>query len=246
MPRRLAGLLPLLAALAGAAAWAGPAPAREGGSRPVGPAEMESLRAYGRALGEAWMRESLGLGLEDLELEWDPLSESFRSRRELRSRAQALAGRGEAGPGAAFGPGRRLGLRLAPSGGFGRLARGLKALPFGLELKNFLPLPGASELETRLKVPLSEMDEWQAGASLPLQVFRPGDASLWRSLGLGQRLALRSQLRSRGPWHALETGFETDWNAGLLGPWNLDYAWRLRYGMGERESVQWLRLSKEF
>jgi hypothetical protein len=214
------------------------------------------LRNYGREVGESWLKDTLGVDLESLQIVWDPETESFVTAGDLAQRSPApgsAASRGQgAGPGQGTGSGgvggfRGISLRLTQTEDFMRLTEGMRDVPFGLELRGSVPLVDSlAAMDARLKVPLSPNDEWRAEASLPVELMGMTSSAWWRSLGLGRSLAIRSDISSRLGLNQLEAGMGTAWNPGLIGVWNLDYAWYVRYGQGSDETVQWLKLSKGF
>lgn len=233
-------------------------PTSAGSSREVSGQEMEKLQSYSRSATDAWLRSNLGLGLSDLELVWDPNTLSFQQRSTMDWRPKPEAPRRDRGNAAGLSPSaasapipQGLSLRLQQSDDLGRLSRDisqdLRDLPFGLEVKGGLPLLARlTTLQTRVWVPFSWRDEWRAEASLPLAWPGSKRESIWKDMGFGKKLNLRSDYTTKLGFNQVEAGLGTDWSHGGLGTWNFDYDYRVKYGQGEGEAIHWLKLSKEF
>lgn len=209
---------------------------------------MGRLQDYSRQVGENWLKNSLGLDLQKLQMIWDPNNFSFESAGAATVPAPAAAGAGAGLPGpSAPELGRRISLRLEQTDDLTHLVSGMRDVPFGLEVKGFVPLLASlSALETRLTVPLSPRDEWRAQTTLPFTLMGATRSLWWKSMGLGDSLAFRSDLRSRLGLNQVEAGFGTAWITNSLGAWNLDYDYHLRFGQGGEEATHWLKVSREF
>jgi hypothetical protein len=232
-------LLGLVALSAGAQARSR---AEQASTRDVEGQDMDVLRGYGDRAAKTWLKNSLGLDLDELALEWEP------GGSVTGGALPSLAG--TAAPGSGNGPklsgprkpggdlSGRLSLRLEQSDDLLRLTRDARDVPFGLSLSGELPLSTRLQvLKTTLWVPLSWKDEWRAEASLPVML---GTGPLAR------RLTLRSDLRSQLGRSQFEAGLGTVWNPGGLGAWNVDYDFNRRFGQGDEEAIHWLRFSKDF
>jgi len=208
--------------------------------------EMARLQNWGRLQGESWLRESLGLDVSRWQLSWDPNTWDVSFRRPPPQASTPGLNLPGGRPGAVPGASGRWDLRLSETRDLGdlmRSARAMEELPFSMELSGQLPV--LNQINTRMVVPLAQQDEWRAEASLPVHLgFAEG--SWWRSLGLGRKLSLRSDVRSRLGQNQWEAGLGTDWNSALLGSWALDVDMRKSFGMGNDEAVQWLKLSRGF
>ncbi|HTB23281.1 MAG TPA: hypothetical protein VK914_11330 [bacterium] len=211
----------------------------------VNSAQSGQLRAYGSKVGQDWLKQTLGLDLQSMQIVWDPVTWSFVSAKSVSARGGGQAG---AGPKSTAAPSDgsvtgKFTLQLEQSDDFTHLAEGLRDVPYNVEVKSaFRPVRSLSAIDTSLKIPLSPYDAWRADASMPMD-FGPW---WWRGLGLGSNLALHSGLNSRQGFNQVETGMRTQWTPGFWGPWNLDYAWDLHYGEGSGDSTNWLKFSKEF
>jgi hypothetical protein len=216
-----------------------------GAPRLVQGEDMSRLQDWGRQMGEDWLRQSMGLDLARFQLRWDPGTYDLHFSPPPASRAPAMgvAAVGEASPAAASNG---WSLRLEQTNDLGRLLRDNQAmadLPFSMQMEG--RMPGFRQVSTRLVLPLSWRDEFRAEAKLPVDlglVKRPW----WGALGLGQKLALRSDFRSRLGQNQVEAGVGTDWTTRWAGLWALDYDVRKSYGQGDEEAIQWIRLSRDF
>jgi len=215
-------------------------------AQPVSGAVLGNLQDYGRQVGEQWLKESLGVDLQAMQIVWDPETRSFTTVGDLAARQRPSgSGSGQDPASGLSGTPGNISLKLTQTESLARLGEGV--IPFGLEVKGVIPLLASlNSMDARLKVPLSPYDEWRAEASLPMDLMGTTSTSWWRGLGLGRSLALRSNISSRLGLNELEAGLGTDWRPGFFGRWNLDYDWRLKYGQGLDETTQWLKLSKNF
>jgi hypothetical protein len=242
------GLLALCGQARGDAGAPPPVVQYDGAGREMTSQDMARLQDWGRQTGVDWIRQSLGVDVTHLGLVWDPDNWDFRLHNPPPTASTpgldlptdgGLSSAGQEGAG-------RWDLRLAETRDLSNLLRATQAmqeLPFAMELSG--PMPGLRQMGAKLVVPLSEQDEWRAEASLPLRIGLTGEG-WWRSLGLGQSLSLRSDLRSRLGQNQWEAGLGTDWNSALLGTWALDIDLRKSFGSGNDEAVQWLKLSRGF
>jgi hypothetical protein len=225
----LGGLLGLLA-LPALAAVDAEAPT----TRDVEGSDMQELRRYSDRLGKDWLRESLGLDLGALVIEF-----GGRSRFRPAPGAAAVPG-GDGVPAAAGSTPKlrsQLSLRLEQTDDLLRLQDDLSDIPFGLSVKGKLPvLDNLTLLETQLWLPFSWKDEIRAQARLPL---------LRKGMG-GRLLTLRSDYSTQLGVNTLGTGLGTRLGPGDAGLWAVDYDFEQRFGQGEDAAIHWLKFSRDF
>jgi hypothetical protein len=203
-------------------------------TRDVQGADMQELRRYSDRLGRDWLRESLGLDLDALVIEFGK-SSSFRS-----APAAAAVPGGDGVPAAAGSTPKlrsQLSLRLEQTADLLRLQDDLRDIPFGLNVKGKLPLlDSLTLLETQLWLPFSWKDEIRAQARLPL--LRKGTG--------GRLLTLRSDYSTQLGVNTLGTGLGTRLGPGATGLWAVDYDFEQRFGQGEDAAIHWLKFSRDF
>jgi hypothetical protein len=219
--------------------------------QPVSGADAGQLRDYGRQVGQDWLKDTLGVDIQSMEVVWDPVTWRFVPAGSLKAQVPGPSGAPQAlSPGAGTGPaaGKGISVRLVQTSDLAHLSEGVRDVPYGVEMQSaFRPLQSLSAIDTSLKIPLSPYDPWRADASMPLDLGIEADLPWWwRGLGLGNNLALHSGINSRLGFNEVESGMRTKWNPGFWGLWNLDYAWDMRYGEGSGQSSNWLKFSKEF
>jgi len=223
--------------------------------RPIDRSAETRLKNFGVQAGQNWLRDTLGFDINRYQIVWDAETESFVTLGELQMREHRGGGASDAASsptaqasGASNCPlTRGLSVRLNQTQDLAHFMEGVHDVPFTLEIRGmFTILRALAAMDTRLEVPLSANDPWRATASMPVGLLGATRSAWWRGLGLGDSLALRSDISSRLGLNEAEAGFGTSWDPGWIGSWNLDYAWHLRYGQGYDESAQWLRLSRAF
>ena len=236
-------LLSLWLGLAAACHGSTPGDAADGtDARPVLGEDMSRLQDWGRQMGEDWLRQSTGFDLARFQLRWDPDTYDlhFSPPPPASSPRLNLPGDAPAEPSGAWS------LHLAQSEDLGRLLRDSQVmtdLPLRMEMEG--GLPGFHRLDAKLVVPLSWRDEFRAEANLPLMTGL-GAKTWWGGLGLGQRISLRSDFRSRLGQNLVEAGLGTDWKTRWAGLWALDVDLRKNYGQGDESATQWIRLHRDF
>lgn len=227
VPAWLLGLVGLCAAAG--AGWSATR-AERSSTRPVEGRDMEEIRRYSDQLGRAWLKDSLGLDLDALALEFNPRNMTLQKPRPASP--SPAAGAPNAGSPQPAGISSYLSLKLEQTDDLRRLQNDLMDIPFGLSVSGQLPLlDNLAQIETRLWVPFSWRDEFRAQAQLPL---------------LSRRLTLRSDFRNQMGFNKLEAGLGTQLNPQGLGVWGLDYDFQRRFGQGADEAIHWLKLSKSF
>lgn len=227
----MGGGLSLAAALSAARAEKSP-------SREVESQDMGEIKRYSDQIGRAWLKDSLGLDLDALALEFDPRDLSFRKPSRSRSAASFASGsaNGSGAPAVAAGPAASvssyLSLKLEQKDDLRRLQNDLRDIPFGLSVSGQLPiLANLTQLETRLWVPFSWRDEFRAQAQVPF---------------LDRRLTLRSDYRNQLGLSKVEAGLGTQLRPEGMGVWGLDYDFQRSFGQGTDAAIHWLKLSKSF
>lgn len=203
-------------------------------TRPVNGDDMAALRGYTDQVGKTWLKQSLGLDLDALAVEWDPRQFRFSRPSFVQSKGAGATGTATGG-GMAARPGAYFDLRLEQTDDLRRLQEGFQDLPFGLSISGQLPfLASLRPLETKLWLPLSGHEELRAQATWPYQLLN------------GRLLTLRSDYRNFWGLNHLEAGLGTNLDADMLGIWNVDYDFQQRFGQGANEEIHWLKFSRRF
>lgn len=207
--------------------------AERSSTREVNGDDMAVLRGYTDKLGKSWLKQSLGLDLDALALEWNPRDFSF-SRPLPTSHAQS-SGASSGATDAMATPAAHFDLRLEQTDDLRRLEEGFQDIPFGLSISGQLPfLASVRPLETKLWLPLSGREELRAQATWPYQLVG------------GRLLTLRSDYRNLLGLNHLEAGLGTKLETDVLGIWNVDYDFQQRFGQGANEEIHWLKFSRRF
>jgi hypothetical protein len=217
------------------------------GPQTVDSQDMSRLRNYGRQVGQDFLKDTLGVDINSLQLVWDSSEGRFVTAGDLARRHRNEAGDASGVLGDPASTSHNFSLALVQNDEFVHVSEGFRDVPFGLQLGDFLPLMASlASMHTRLTIPLSPDDEWKAEASMPMGMLGENRGGLWQTLGLGHSLAVRSDISSRLGLNQFEAGMGTKWDPGLIGIWDLDLSWYLRYGQGSDETGQWLKLSRKF
>jgi hypothetical protein len=209
--------------------------AEQSSTREVQGQDMDAIRSYSDHVGRGWLRDSIGVDLDKLAVEWDPSDLSFRRPQPVRA-APSAPGGPDAAPAPKPGLEGNVTFKLEQVDDLLRLTKDIRDVPFGLSVEGRLSLGlGLAALKTKLWVPFSWRDQWRAEAVMP---FRFSDA--------GRRIRLHSDFRNQLGLNDLQAGLGTDLKGDVWGIWGLNYDFHRRFGQGSNEAIHWLKLSKQF
>ena len=235
-------LVLLLLSTEARADWVDP---NESASRPANAGEVSAVQNYGRNLGKGWIKDVFKIDVDTFGI-------------KLGRKLQSAAGFGENGeqtvPGTApykAGDPRggalelyQLDLRIDQVGDLRRLSYDRRDIPFALKFHaDGSLLASWLKLRTDVFIPFSWKDELRAEALIPLpdigiNPLRPME----ELLGITPKWDLHSAYTNQLGASSLEAGLGSQW----LKTWNLNLLYQVRFGQGQDEKTEWLKLGKSF